>query len=181
MLYPQLVILGYSGASMFLRASPKPNVSTIISIHGQREFGVEGDVAHRLDLHFDDTEVAMAHDAGAMQRLMSRRRWNEQNGLIEVAPALNDAEAIIQFARSVRETDGIVLCHCGAGMSRAPAAALICLATWLGEGSEEECAAEILRLRRGAVPHVGLVQFADQLLGRGGRLVEALRLAGRNA
>jgi predicted protein tyrosine phosphatase len=170
MSHPQLAIFGYSDASMFLLGTPKPNVSAIISIHGQREFGVESDVAHRLDLHFDDAEVGMANDAMAMQRVMNRKRWNEQNGLVETAPSSSDAEAIVQFARSVRECKGIVLCHCGAGVSRAPAAGLICL----GEGREEECVTEILRLRKGAVPHVGLVRLADELLGSEGRLVKAL-------
>jgi predicted protein tyrosine phosphatase len=62
-------------------------------------------------------------------------------------------------------------------MSRAPAAALICLAVWRGAGSEAECVAEVMRIRRGAVPHVGLVRMADELLGRGERLVRALAVA----
>jgi len=59
-------------------------------------------------------------------------------------------------------------------MSRAPAAALICLSVWRGAGTETECVAEILRCRRGAVPHVGLIRFADSLLGREENLVEAV-------
>ncbi len=64
-------------------------------------------------------------------------------------------------------------------MSRAPAAALICLAAWGGPGTEAACVEEVLRLRRGAVPHAGLVRLADQLLGRGGRLCDALSAAVR--
>jgi predicted protein tyrosine phosphatase len=67
----------------------------------------------------------------------------------------------------------MILCHCGGGMSRAPAAALICLAAWRGPGSEADCVTEILKLRRGAAPHRGLVRFADEVLGRRGRLVHA--------
>ena len=59
-------------------------------------------------------------------------------------------------------------------MSRAPAAALLCLAAWAGPGAEAECVEAVLRLRRGAVPHVGLVRFADALLGRGGKLTDAV-------
>ena len=60
MRHPRLVILGYSEAGMFLRGTPAPNVAGIISIHGDREFRVEADVPHRLDLVFDDVEVPVA-------------------------------------------------------------------------------------------------------------------------
>lgn len=138
MTVPKLAILGYSEAGMFLRATPRPNVSAILSIHGAREFGVEADVAHRLDPTFDDVEVPAADDLAAMQRAVSRRRWAKENGLTEVAPGRGDAAAIIQFAREVRAAHGIVLCHCGGGLSRAPAAALICLSAWRGPGTEAE-------------------------------------------
>ncbi len=60
-------------------------------------------------------------------------------------------------------------------MSRAPAAALICLAEWLGEGREAEAVNAIKQIRPGAVPHVGLVRIADQLMNRSGSLVRALQ------
>jgi predicted protein tyrosine phosphatase len=166
--------MGYSEAAMFLRATPVPNVGAVISIHGRREFGVEADVPHRLDLEFDDVEVPEAGDVLALGRAAGRKRWAEQNGLVEVAPAMADAAAIIRFAETVGGIDGIVLCHCGGGMSRAPAAALVCLAVWLGAGREAQAVEHVRTVRRGAVPHVGLVRFADELLGRGGRLVGAL-------
>lgn len=171
---PPLAIFGYSEAAMFMRRLPEPNVAAIISIHGRREFGVEADVPHRLDLTFDDVDVAPSGDMVALQQSLNRRRWAEQNGLVEIAPMKSDAAAIIEFAGAIRETDGIVLCHCSGGMSRAPAAALIALAVWLGDGTEVECVREICRLRQGAVPHVGLIRFADELLGRNGRLLHAL-------
>jgi predicted protein tyrosine phosphatase len=175
MSHPPLVILGYSEASMFLRRSPRPEVAGIISIHGRREFGVEADAPHRIDLTFDDVEVPAPGDDVALYRAMARMRWAEQNGLLETSPAPSDVAAIIEFARAVQEiTDAVILCHCGGGMSRAPAAALICLAVWRGPGTERECVGEVIRLRRGAVPHVGLVRFADRLLGRGGALLDAV-------
>ena len=164
---------------MLLRGPSGPDVAAVISIHGRRGFGVEADVAHRLDLTFDDVEVAAADDPMAVLRVTSRRRWAEQNGLAEVAPTPADAAAIVRFAQEVRGVRGIVLCHCGGGMSRAPAAALICLATWRGAGTEAQCVEEVFRLRRGAVPHAGLVRFADELLGRGGQLCDALAAAGQ--
>jgi predicted protein tyrosine phosphatase len=179
MTHPQLAVFGYSEAAMFLRGTPRPNVSGIISIHGGREFGVEAEAARRLDLAFDDVEITTPDDIMAMQHAMIRKRWAEQNGLIEVAPVRADTEAIIRFADTLRDADGVLLCHCGGGMSRAPAAALICLCVWRGAGCEAECVAEILKLRRGAVPHVGLIRFADELLSRNGALVAAVAAARR--
>ena len=180
--YPPLAIFGYSEGAMFLRGPAGANVAAILSIHGSREFGIESNVpCDRLDLTFDDVDVPQADDLMSLQRTTARRRWAEENGLVEVAPTIADAAAIVRFAESVRDARGVVLCHCGAGMSRAPAAALICLAVWRVPGAEEACVAEVLRLRRGAVPHAGLVRFADELLARDGRLVNALTAATRGA
>jgi predicted protein tyrosine phosphatase len=159
---------------MFLRGVPAPKVSAVLSIHGHREFGVEAQVGHRLDLGFDDVEAAIPGDLTSLQAEMRRKRCAEENGLVEVAPVAADVTSIVRFANEVREVDGIVLVHCGGGMSRAPAAALVCLAVWRGPGAESQCVEEILRLRRGAVPQLGLVRLADQLLARDGRLASAL-------
>lgn len=40
MTHPQLAILGYSEAAMFLRSSPVPHVTGVISIHGHRDGAV---------------------------------------------------------------------------------------------------------------------------------------------
>jgi predicted protein tyrosine phosphatase len=137
----------------------------------------------RLDLTFDDVEVPAPDDLLSLLPAPSRPRWAEQNGLSEVPPTPSDAAAINAFARSLALTDrtapGVLLCHCGAGMSRAPAAALICLATWHGPGTEAECVQHIRRLRPGAAPHLGLVRFADQLLARNCRLTSATEAASR--
>ena len=55
--------------------------------------------------------------------------------------------------------------------------AIVCLAAWTEKGDERYCADELLRVRPAAVPHVDLIRFADQLLARDNRLVEALRVA----
>jgi hypothetical protein len=106
---PRLAIFGYSEAAMFLRATPMTDVAAVISIHGRREFGVEAEVRHRLDLAFDDVDVAAPGDEMGLLRLTSRRRWADENGLVEVAPDADDAAKIIAFAEAVRETDGVVL------------------------------------------------------------------------
>jgi predicted protein tyrosine phosphatase len=67
-----------------------------------------------------------------------------------------------------------VLFTCAAGISRSPAAALICLAAWSAPGEEENCVRELRRVRPAAMPHRDLVRFGDEILGRGARLLRAL-------
>src|SRR3712207_5219182 len=98
MTHPQLRVFGYSEAAMYLRGTPAPDVRAVISIHGAREFGVEAQVDHRLDLAFDDVEVAVPGDVMSLQRVTSRKRWAEQNGLREVPPDASDVAALISFA-----------------------------------------------------------------------------------
>ena len=164
---------------MFLRNGNEHNVSGIISIHGRREFAVEATMHHRLDLLFDDIEVAAPVDEIGLLRMVARRRWAEQNGLAETPPTPAHVKAIIEFAQAIREAKGVLLCQCGGGMSRSPAAALVCLATWTDPGDEQVCVQEVLRLRPAAVPHRGLIRFADDLLGRAGKLNAALASASR--
>lgn len=172
--HPDLIVLGYSEAAMFLQRRPPPNVMAILSIHGQREYGVDYDPPLRLDLSFDDVDVSSDTDPVAVWRTQSRRRWSEQNGRIEKPPTPADAAAIIQFAARTRNGVGTVLCHCQGGISRAPAAALICLSVWRGPGSEAGCVDAIRSTLAGSMPHAGLVRFADELLERKGRLIEAI-------
>src|SRR3954452_17049892 len=111
MAHPSLAIFSYSEAAMFLRLSPAPKLAGIISIQGRREFGVESDVASRLDLSFDDVEVVWPGDTVAMQRALARKRFAEQNGLVETAPVPGDAASIIAFAEEVggRADDGSIV------------------------------------------------------------------------
>ena len=67
-----------------------------------------------------------------------------------------------------------LLIHCHAGMSRSPAMALAIFADWLGEGSEEEAVRELLKVAPLCTPNRLVVETADRVLGRDGRLVSAL-------
>jgi predicted protein tyrosine phosphatase len=173
--WPEILVMGYSEAGMFLRGGGAGRVGAVLSIHGGREFGVEWEEGPRLDLGFDDVEVPAAGDVVAVFQAKVRRRWEEEHGLVQRGPTVEDARAIVGFAREIRGMGGVLLCHCGGGVSRGPAAAILCLATWRGEGFEGACVEEVLRRRRGACPHGDLVRMGDEVLGRGGRLSAALR------
>ncbi len=69
---------------------------------------------------------------------------------------------------------GHVLVHCHAGVSRSTAATAILLAQD-NPGREAEAFAAVARLRPGAWPNARMVDFADDLLERDGRLRAGLR------
>ncbi len=171
--WPRVLVMGYSEAGMYLRGRWR-EVGAVVSIHGGREFGVEF-LGRRLDLGFDDVDVPEEGDVVAVHQARVRRRWEEENGLVQRGPTVGDARAIVEFAREVRGMEGSLLCHCGGGISRGPAAAILFLATWMGVGREVESVLVVLGGRRGAQPHLDLVRFGDEVLGRGGRLVGAVR------
>jgi predicted protein tyrosine phosphatase len=86
----------------------------------------------------------------------------------------DDVRRIIGLAESLRDDIGTVLVHCEAGVSRSSATALIMYACWLGPGREGEAMARVLAQRPIAAPNRRMVEIGDRLLGREGRLVEAL-------
>lgn len=173
---PGLVyILGYSEASMLLKQPEAGAITSVITIRGQREFAVEAPhIKHRLALEFDDTEAPSETDPLHASRIRLRQRQAESIGLRPTPPTREHARAIINFAESIREKKGALLCQCFGGISRSPAAALLCLSVWAGPGSEGACVEQVLSVRPAALPHADLVAFGDALLDRGGRLVEAL-------
>lgn len=97
-----------------------------------------------------------------------------------VSPARGHVEALLAFAQGWSR-DAPLLIHCHAGISRSTAAALI-VAAALEPGRGEMELAELLRtLAPEATPNPYLTRIADDMLGRQGRLTEAVRAIGRGA
>ena len=93
----------------------------------------------------------------------------------ELGATDQDVWQIIHLAESLRSAMGRVLIHCEAGVSRSTAAALIMHACWLGAGREQEAMERVLKQRPIAIPNPRMVELADRLLNRGGRLIGVLR------
>lgn len=173
--HPSLLVLGYSEAAMFLRRTDAEQIGAVISIHGQREYPVDtSGIEHSIILRFDDADVPDENDPLAAARMHQRRREAAAIGLTIDPPNESHAIAIIEFARKIRHIRGTLLCQCFAGISRSPAAALLCLAEWMGPGHERECVEQILSIRPAALPHRDLVRFGDRVLKRDGKLMETL-------
>ncbi len=105
---------------------------------------------------------------------LHRQRQAAELGLSLSPPTMEHARLIIEFAHSIRAVEGLLLCHCLGGVSRSPAAALLCFAAWTGRGNERACVERLLEIRACALPHRDLVGYGDTLLRRNGELISAL-------
>ena len=89
-------------------------------------------------------------------------------------PKIEHVEMLIDFAKMARGAR-VVYCHCVAGISRSTAAAYILRCVWAGSGGESEALIDVYADRPQAWPNERMVEFADQILGRGGSLLKTLR------
>lgn len=89
------------------------------------------------------------------------------------AAARERAEAIVAFAKDW-DGEGGVLIHCHRGISRSTAAAFIIMCVRSPHASERELAARMRKDAPHADPCPLLVSYADDLLGRGGRMIDAI-------
>lgn len=72
-------------------------------------------------------------------------------------------------------TQGGVIIHCNAGIARSAGLALGVLALLNPHKDEKTLVEELLRLRPVAAPNILVVEMVDELTGRGGRLLQAVR------
>lgn len=83
------------------------------------------------------------------------------------------AREIIDFARRW-DGEGDILIHCNRGVSRSTAAAFIVLCIREPQTPEHE----LMKRLRAVAPHADpcplLIDYADEILGRGGRMTDAL-------
>lgn len=170
MRHPAIIVLGHSEASMFLRTRAA-EIGAVISIRGQREPSLPHAIANGLELMFDDIEVP----SDPISRAQMELRWKHEaeNGITYTPPAREHAASIIDFAQRHTELSGAVLCQCSAGISRSPAAALLCLVTWTAPGDEAKCVQALREIRPAAMPNRMLLRLGDELLSRDGALVDA--------
>nr|WP_210255507.1 tyrosine phosphatase family protein [Rhizobium sp. SG741] len=97
-----------------------------------------------------------------------------------IAPQEAHVRAIIDFAAEWDRAAPLLI-HCWMGVSRSPAAALIAALAVL---PEEDDLALVRRLRAAspyATPNTRLIAIGDDMLGRKGRLVAAVKEIGRGA
>ena len=93
-------------------------------------------------------------------------------------PGAEHVEALIGFAEGWDRQAPMVV-HCWAGISRSTAGAFISICALNPSRDEMELAQTIRRLAPSATPNARLVAIADNVLGREGRMVDAVLSIGR--
>jgi predicted protein tyrosine phosphatase len=96
-----------------------------------------------------------------------------------IAPNADIMRAILDFGRGAVE-DRALLIHCWAGISRSSAAAYA-ITCDRNPGYETEIANELRRRSPYVTPNKLMVRLADEMLGREGRMSEAIARIGRGA
>jgi len=96
-----------------------------------------------------------------------------------ILPAPEHVEAILGFGRSLAagtgEESGVhLLVHCHMGVSRSTAAMATLIAQLHPEEDEDRIFARLLDIRPQVWPNSRMIGFADEMLGREGRLTAAL-------
>ena len=97
-----------------------------------------------------------------------------------ILPAAEHVETLLAFVRRWEREKPLVF-HCFAGISRSTAAAYVTACTLAPERSEGAIARALREASPTATPNARMVAVADDLLGRGGRMVDAVRRIGRGA
>jgi predicted protein tyrosine phosphatase len=97
-----------------------------------------------------------------------------------VCPGEEHVGDLLAFAQEWDRRSPLVV-HCYAGISRSTAAAFSAYCALRPDLDEREIAARLRRRSPQATPNARIVTLADRLLGRDGRMVEAIAAIGRGA
>ncbi|MBV9290316.1 MAG: protein-tyrosine-phosphatase [Hyphomicrobiales bacterium] len=154
----------------------KPFLFSTLTICGLEELGGHSarGVTHVLSILDPGWPEPAAFDAFG-PHVRATFRFHD---MIEPAPGAllpqkADVAAILAFARDAGDISHLLI-HCHAGISRSTASMLMILAQAHPRESERQAADRLVRIRPQAWPNSRMVSFADELLGRGGRLMAAL-------
>jgi predicted protein tyrosine phosphatase len=94
------------------------------------------------------------------------------------APADEHVTELVKFLRGWDRRAPMVV-HCYAGISRSTAGAYVAVCALNPHRDEAAIANEMRRASPTASPNTRIVEIADRLLGRGGRMIRAIEAIGR--
>ncbi len=131
-----------------------------------------------LDPDHPDPEAFGAYDPHHRTILRFHDIINPIEGMI--LPEPEHVAAVLRFgdevaAGSAGRSEGHLLVHCHMGVSRSTAAMLTLLAQTYPEENEDRLFERLTEIRPQAWPNSLMIAFADDLLSRNGRLIDALR------
>ena len=94
------------------------------------------------------------------------------------APMADHVESLIGFLKQ-RQGEDPMLIHCWAGISRSTASAFTAMCLYNPDLDERKLAQQLRALSHVATPNRRIVAFADDIMGRQGRMVDAVDAIGR--
>lgn len=148
-----------------IEVASRPEASTILSSPNKCS-----EVSFLVSIGAPEDELPVGYsNVPSKIRLLFGDTESAQDG-----PTESDVRCLIELAQRLNGSPGKILIHCEAGVSRSTAAALIMYTCLLGSDSEPEAMRRLLRQRPIARPNKRMVEIADHLLGRGGRLIGVL-------
>lgn len=161
----------------------KPLSISLLTICGIPELPDQGarSVTHVLsilDPDHPDPEAFQAYDPHHRTVLRFHDVIDPRPGMI--LPRHEHVEAVLRFGEVLAQgqaerVDGHLLVHCHMGISRSTAAMLTLMAQTYPDESEDRLFERLAEIRPQAWPNSLMIQFADDILTRGGRLSDALR------
>ena len=157
---------------------PAFSVLTICGIEELEAHSARG-VTHVLSITDPDiTDLPVFERYGPHRRTVLRFHDAIEPGPEVVLPRAEDVAAILAFGRELDPDDlaeaGHLLIHCHMGISRSSAAMTMLVAQAHPEQDEAEVADHIRSIRPIAWPNLRMITFADEMLGRDGRLIQAV-------
>lgn len=157
----------------------------ISSLEDMRQF--YGEITHLLSVvDPDDATSIPAMGVSRESRLIlicddvyskaEARERQRETGCKCIAPTKSMVMKALTFARRLPE-ESILLVHCGYGVSRSPAIAYAILCQAYPELTERQVFRQLSKIRPQACPSRLIVAYADELLGRDGRMLRAVQEA----
>jgi predicted protein tyrosine phosphatase len=154
----------------------KPSVFSALTVCGLEELDYHSarDVTHVLSILDPNWPEPPAFWAFAPHLRMTLHFHDAIEPAPEIVlPQAADVQSILAFGRDLGDDVGHLLIHCHAGISRSTAAMLMILAQAFPGEDEGEIVERLLRIRAQAWPNARMIGFADEFLGRRGRLMAA--------
>jgi predicted protein tyrosine phosphatase len=155
---PSIIVCPLSKVEQMVATyAPERVVSLLDPDFGFPDFGPAYEGRH-LQLHF--------HDA-------------HEEGIGQLVPRPDQVEQLLGFLKSWRRSSPLLI-HCRAGIGRSTAAAFIAACLHQPEADELTIALELRRVSPLARPNEVLIQIADAVMRRHGRMAAAIRETGRD-
>lgn len=82
---------------------------------------------------------------------------------------------LIEAGQDILKMEGTCVIHCHGGTCRSTAAAFVLMCMEMGEGKEKEAASRLMLNHETAIPNMLIIDHADRILGRDGKMVKAMR------